>query len=99
MNSFPKNKQFLFKTKLDHPFQVQKEPWALALTESMTLPKVYSNSHSSNYFYIHFYNENVYKRLERSAMNTVCMKDGSCPEINLFNPANYNSPQHFVESI
>ena len=33
-------------------------------------------------------------------MNTVCMKDGSCPEIKLFIPAgNYNSPQHLVEQI
>ena len=99
MNSFPQNKQFSFTTKLDHPVQVQKELWALALTESMTLSKVYSNSHNINYFYIHFYDENVFKSLGRSAMNTVCMKDGSCPEINLFNPANYNSPQHFIESI
>ena len=33
-------------------------------------------------------------------MNTVCMKDGSCPEIKLFIPAgNYNLPQHLVEQI
>ena len=33
-------------------------------------------------------------------MNTVCMKNGSCPEIKLFIPAgNYNSPQHLVEQI
>ena len=43
--------------------------------------EVYNISHNSNYFYIHFYNENVLKRLEQSKMNTVCMKDGSCPEI------------------
>ena len=33
-------------------------------------------------------------------MITVCMKDGSCPEIKLFIPAgNYNSPQHLVEQV
>ena len=33
-------------------------------------------------------------------MNSVCMKDGSCPEIKLFIPVgNYNSPQHLVERI
>ena len=40
------------------------------------------------------------KRLGKSKMNTVCMKDRSCPEIKLFIPAgNYNSPQNLVEQI
>ena len=66
----------------------------------MTPSEVYNISHNSNYFYIHFYNENVLERLGKSKMNTVCMKDGSCPEIKLFIPAgNYNSPQHLVEQI
>ena len=61
----------------------------------MTPSEVYNISHNSNYFYIHFYDENVLERLWKSKMNTVCMKDGSCPEIKLFIPAgNYNSPKH-----
>ena len=33
-------------------------------------------------------------------MNTVCMKDGSCPGIKLFIPDGiYNSPQQLVEHI
>ena len=47
----------------------------------MTPSEVYSISHNSNYFYNHFYDENVLKRLGKSKMNTVCMKDGSYPEL------------------
>ena len=66
----------------------------------MTPSEVYNISHNSNYFYVHFYDENVLERLGKSKMNTVCMKDGSCPEIKLFIPAgNYNSPQHLVDQI
>ena len=33
-------------------------------------------------------------------MNTVCMKDGGCPEIKCLNPSrNYNSPQYLVEQV
>ena len=72
----------------------------VALVEIMTPAEVYNISHNSNYFYVHFYYENVLERLGKSKMNTVCMKDGSCPEIKLFIPAgNYNSPQHLVEQI
>ena len=100
MDIFPKNKQFSFTTKLNHPIQVQKEHWVVALVEIMTPWEVYNISHNSNYFYVHFYDENVLERLGKSKMNTVCMKDGRCPEIKLFIPAgNYNSPQHLVEQI
>ena len=99
MDIFPKNKQFSFTTKLNHPIQVQKEQWVVALEEIMTPSEVYNISHNSNYFYVHFYDENVLERLGKSKMNTVCMKDGSCPEIKLFIPAgNYNSPQHLVRA-
>ena len=82
MDIFPKNKQFSFTTKLNHPIQVQKEQWVVALVEIMTPSEVYNISHKSNYFYVHFYDENVLERRGKSKMNTVCMKDGSCPEIN-----------------
>ena len=36
MDIFPKNKQFSFTTKLNHPIQVQKEQWVVALVEIMT---------------------------------------------------------------
>ena len=100
MDIFPQNKQFSFTTKLNHPIQVQKEQWVVALVEIMTPSEVNNISNNNNYFYIHFYDENVLERLGKSKMNTVCMKDGSCPEIKLFIPAgNYNSPQHLVEQI
>ena len=100
MDIFPKNEQLSFTTKLNRPIQVQKDQWVVALVEIMTPSKVYNISHNSNYFYNHFYDENVLERLGKSKMNIECMKDGSCPEMNLFNPAgNYNSPQHLVEQI
>ena len=95
-----KSEQFSFTTKLNRPIQVQTDQWVVALVETMTPSEVYNISHNSNYFYIHFYDENVLERLGKSKMNTECMKDGSCPEIKLFIQAgNYNSPQHFVEQI
>ena len=62
---------------------------------------VYNISHDRIYFHIHSsYDGNVLKRLGRYNMNTVCMKNESCPEIKLFIPVgNYNSPQHLVEFI
>ena len=40
------------------------------------------------------------KEWGKSKMNTICMKDGSCPEIKLIIPlGNYSSPQHLVEQI
>ena len=66
----------------------------------MTPSEVYNISHNSNYFYIHFYDDNVLERLGKSKMNIVCLKDGSCPDIKLFIPAgSFNSPQHLVEQI
>ena len=50
MDIFPKNKQFSFTTKLNHPIQVQKEQWVVALVEIMTPSEVYNISHNSNYF-------------------------------------------------
>ena len=50
MDIFPKNKQFSFTTKLNHPIQVQKEQWVVALVEIMTPLKAYNISHNSNYF-------------------------------------------------
>ena len=60
---FPKNKQFSFTTKLNHPIQVQKEQWVVALVEIMTSSEVYNISQNTKYFYIHFYDENALKRL------------------------------------
>ena len=61
---------------------------------------IYNISHINNYFYVQFYDENILERLGKSKMNTVCIKDGSCPEMKLFTPTgNYNSPQHLVEQI
>ena len=39
MDIFPKNKQFSFTTKLNHPIQVQKEQWVVALVEIRLLQK------------------------------------------------------------
>ena len=36
MDIFPKNKQFSFTTKLNHPIQVQNEQWVVALVEIIT---------------------------------------------------------------
>ena len=44
MDIFPKNKQFSFTTKLNHPIQVQKEQWVVALVEIMTPSEVYNIS-------------------------------------------------------
>ena len=40
MDIFPKNKQFSFTTKLNHPIEVQKEQWVVALVEIMTPSEV-----------------------------------------------------------
>ena len=54
-------KQFSFTTKLDHPIQVQKEQLVVALVTILTPSEVHNISHTSNYFFIYFYDENVLK--------------------------------------
>ena len=82
MDIFLKNKQFSFTTQINHPIQIQKEQLVVALVEIMTPSEVYNISHNSNYFYVHFYDENVLERQGKSKMNIICMKDGSCPGLN-----------------
>ena len=66
MDIFPKNKQFSFTPKQNNYIQVQEDQWVVVLVEIMTPSEVYNISHNSNYFYIHFYDENVFKRMGKS---------------------------------
>ena len=45
MDIYPKNKQFSFTTKLNHPIQVQKEQWVVPLVEIMTPSEEYITFH------------------------------------------------------
>ena len=68
----------------------------------MSPSEVYIISLNSNYmyFYIHFYDERCFEKNGKSKVNTVYMKDRSCPEILLFIPSgNYNSPQYLLEQL
>ena len=73
------------------PFKSRKKQRVVALVEIMTPSEVYNVSHNrNNYFYNYFYDENVLKRLGKSKLNIVCMKDGSCPEMKIFIPEKNN---------
>ena len=63
MDIYPKNKQFSFTTKLNNHIQVQKDQRVVALVEIMTPSEVYNISHNCNYFYIHFYDDYILKRM------------------------------------
>ena len=60
----------------------------------MTPSEVYNNSHNSNCFHIHFYDETVLKRLGEM-YNEYCMHE-SGRKLNI-PEGNYNYPQHLVD--
>ena len=100
LEMFPKNKQSSFTTKLDRPIQLEKELWKVCLVESVLPSDIYNITSESNHLYAHFYDTDVYEKLGRDKMNSVCMQDGTCPEMKISIPeGSYFSAEDLVEEL
>ena len=96
LHMYPGNKQNSFTVKLDHPIQIEKELWEVALVEMITPLQILNISEKNNYFFLRFYNRNLVVIID----NAECRYDGSCSEIDFKIPkGNYHSPSHLIEEI
>ena len=96
LHMYPDNKQNSFTVKLDHPIQIEKELWEVALVEMITPSQILNISEENNYFFLRFYDRSLAAKID----DVNCTYDGSCSEIDLKIPkGNYHSPYHLVEEI
>ena len=77
------NKQNSFTVKLDHPIQIEKELWEVALVEMITPSQILNISEENNYFFSRFYDRNLAAKID----------DLKIPK------GNYHSPSHLIEEM
>lgn len=100
MTTFPNNTQSSFTVRLDHPINIEKENWEVALVEMITPTQVMNISDANNYFYVRFFSRLVAAQFGIETMTENCTEDNSCADFKLKIPkGSYNSPQHLVEEI
>ena len=96
LHMYPDNKQNSFTVKLNHPIQIEKELWEVALVEMITPLQILNISEENNYFFLRFYNRNLVAKID----DVKCTYDGSCSEIDFKIPkGNYHSPSHLIDEI
>ena len=59
LNTFPNNTQSSFTVKLDHPINIEKENWEVALVELITPPRVNNISENNIFFFLSFLGQTV----------------------------------------
>ena len=74
LHRYPDNKQNSFTVKLDHPIQIEKELWEVALVEMITPSQILNISEEINYFFLRFYDRNLDAKID----DVKCTYDGSC---------------------
>ena len=80
LHMYPNNKQNSFTVKLNHPIQIEKELWEVALVEMITPSQILNISEENNYFFLRFYDMNLAAKTD----DVKCTYDGSCSEIENF---------------
>ena len=100
LGTFPKNKQSSFTVRLDHPIQIDKENWEVALAEIITPAEILNISDSNNFFFLRL-TETAAKKLKLSGNDTeVCLEKAFCVEYRLEIPkSNYISANHLIHEI
>ena len=63
LHMYPDNKQNSFTVKLDHPIQIEKELWEVALVEMITPSQILNISEENNYFFLRFYDKNLVAKI------------------------------------
>ena len=100
MTTFPDNTQSSFTVRLDHPINIEKEKWEVALVEMITPTQIMNISDETNFFYLRFYDKVLAQEFGVENMSEDCTEDNTCAEYELKIPkGNYSSPQHLVEEI
>ena len=100
LNTFPSNKQSNFTVRLDHPIQIDKENWEVALAEIITPAEILNISDANNFFFLRL-TEQAAKRLKLSSNETeVCTEKDLCVEYRLQIPnSNYTSAHHLIHEM
>ena len=96
LDTFSKNKQSSFTVRLDHPIQIDKENWEVALAEIITPAEILNISDSNNFFFLRL-TVTASKKLKLSGNDTeVCLED-FCVEYRLEIPKSYYiSANHLI---
>ena len=97
LDTFPKNKQSSFTVRLDHPIQIDKENWEVALAEIITPAEILNISDSNNFFFLRL-TETTAKKFKVSYIDSeVCSEKDFCVEYRLEIPkSNYISATHLI---
>ena len=98
--TLPKNKQSSFTVRLDHPIQIDKENWEVALAEIITPAEILNISDSNNFFFLRL-TETTAKKFKVSYIDSeVCSEKDFCVEYRLEIPkSNYISATHLITEI
>ena len=100
LDTFPKNKQSSFTVRLDHPIQIDKENWEVALAEIITPAEILNISDSNNFVFLRL-TETAAEKLKLSGNDTeVCLEKAFCVEYRLEIPkSNYISANHLIHEM
>ena len=100
LDTFPKTKQSSFTVHLDHPIQIDKGNWEVALAELITPAEVLNISDSNNCFFLRL-TETAAKELKLSGNDTeVYLEKSICVEYRLEIPkSNSISANHLIHEM
>ena len=113
LNTFQKNTQSNFTVKLDHPIQIDKEIWEVALTEIILPSDVKNITEENNYFILRFLDADLAEKAASVANRSTnddggfeeieaeCLvTDTNCKDFKLYiTKGSYVSPQQLTEEI
>lgn len=100
LNTFSNNTQSSFTVRLDHPINIEKENWEVALVELTTPSRVNNISENNNFFFLSFLDQTVLNTEGIGRTKELCASGEGCHEYKLFLPdGSYNSPQHLVDEM
>lgn len=103
LDLFPKNRQSSFTVKLDHPIELKKEEWEVALTEIVTPTEILNINDTNNYFY--FVTSGMTKSIEFEEVTKIpCVRE--CPDLDhgakwpvSISPGTFYSRKHLINAI
>ena len=86
LNTFSNNAQSSFIVSLDHPINIEKENWEVALVESITPSRVNNISENNNFFFLSFLDQTVLNAEGIGRTKELCASGEGCQKYKLFLP-------------
>ena len=83
LNTFPNNTQSSFTVRLDHPINIEKENWEVALVEFITPSRVNNFSEANNFFFLSFLDQTVLNAKGIGRTKELCAS-GESMNVNYF---------------